>query len=233
MRSTSPTRAGTRSCPGPSTSRCCGSARRPRSRWRPGSLTRVSTALTFGIVTYNLLLSTTHMHNNRAYLVVVLGILALAPCGRECSVDAWLRVRRGLPPPRPVGAGLAALAAAVRGVRRLRRVGLQQARRPRLVRRHGHLGPRHARARSHGDAHPAPGLGHLGPHEPHVPHLRGQGHRADRAVHRDRAVVPRHALRGRVARGRVPRVDRGDVVGAGVLVPRHRRARDLGGAVHP
>ena len=70
-----------------------------------GLMTRVSTALTFGIVTYNLLLSTTHMHNNRAYLVVVLGILALAPCGRECSVDAWLRARRGLPPLDPSAPG--------------------------------------------------------------------------------------------------------------------------------
>ena len=61
-------------------------------------LARVSTALTFAIVTYNLFLSTTHMHNNRAYLVVVLGILALAPCGRECSPDAWLRRGAGCRP---------------------------------------------------------------------------------------------------------------------------------------
>jgi Vitamin K-dependent gamma-carboxylase len=42
-------------------------------------------------------LSTTHVHNNRAYLLIVLGVLALAPCGRELSVDAWLRRRRGRP----------------------------------------------------------------------------------------------------------------------------------------
>jgi Vitamin K-dependent gamma-carboxylase len=43
-------------------------------------------------------LSTTHFHNNRAYLIIVLGVLALAPCGRELSMDAWLRRRRGRPP---------------------------------------------------------------------------------------------------------------------------------------
>ena len=63
-----------------------------------GLLTRVATATTFAIVTYNLFLSTTHFHNNRAYLVIVLAALAVAPCGREISVDAWLRRRRGLPP---------------------------------------------------------------------------------------------------------------------------------------
>jgi vitamin K-dependent gamma-carboxylase-like protein len=63
-----------------------------------GLLTRVATATTFAIVAYNLFLSTTHFHNNRAYLVIVLGLLAAAPCGRELSVDAWLRRRRGRPP---------------------------------------------------------------------------------------------------------------------------------------
>ena len=62
-----------------------------------GLLTRVTTATTFAIVAYNLFLSTTHFHNNRAYLVIVLGLLALAPCGRELSMDAWLRRRRGRP----------------------------------------------------------------------------------------------------------------------------------------
>jgi hypothetical protein len=62
-----------------------------------GFLTRLATATTFGIVTYNLFLSTTHFHNNRAYLVIVLGVLAVAPCGRELSLDAWTRRRRGLP----------------------------------------------------------------------------------------------------------------------------------------
>jgi uncharacterized membrane protein YphA (DoxX/SURF4 family) len=62
-----------------------------------GFLTRLATATTFVIVTYNLFLSTTHFHNNRAYLLIVLGLLAVAPCGRELSVDAWLRRRRGRP----------------------------------------------------------------------------------------------------------------------------------------
>jgi uncharacterized membrane protein YphA (DoxX/SURF4 family) len=62
-----------------------------------GLLTRVATATTFAIVAYNLFLSTTHFHNNRAYLVIVLGLLAVAPCGRELSLDAWARRRRGLP----------------------------------------------------------------------------------------------------------------------------------------
>ena len=57
----------------------------------------VATKLTFGVVAYNLFLSTTMMHNNRAYLVIVLALLAIAPCGRALSVDAWLRARRGLP----------------------------------------------------------------------------------------------------------------------------------------
>jgi vitamin K-dependent gamma-carboxylase len=62
-----------------------------------GLLTRLATATTFTIVAYNVFLSTTHFHNNRAYLLVVLGILAVAPCGRELSADAWLRRRRGRP----------------------------------------------------------------------------------------------------------------------------------------
>jgi hypothetical protein len=62
-----------------------------------GVLTRAATATTFAIVAYNLFLSTTHFHNNRAYLVIVLGLLAAAPCGRELSLDAWIRRRRGLP----------------------------------------------------------------------------------------------------------------------------------------
>ena len=62
-----------------------------------GLATRIATVTTFAAVTYNLFVSTTHMHNNRAYLVIVLAALAVAPCGREFSVDAWLRTRRGLP----------------------------------------------------------------------------------------------------------------------------------------
>jgi hypothetical protein len=62
-----------------------------------GLCTRVATATTFGVVAYNLFLSTTHVHSNRAYLVIVLAALTVAPCGRELSVDAWLRARRGRP----------------------------------------------------------------------------------------------------------------------------------------
>jgi len=70
-----------------------------------GLLTRVATATTFAVVSYNLFLSTTHFHNNRAYLVIVLGLLAVAPCGRELSMDAWLRRRRGLPALDPTAPG--------------------------------------------------------------------------------------------------------------------------------
>jgi uncharacterized membrane protein YphA (DoxX/SURF4 family) len=60
-----------------------------------GVVTRVATAAVFGIVTYNMFLSTTNFHNNRAFLVVVLGVLACAPCDRELSIDAWWRRRHG------------------------------------------------------------------------------------------------------------------------------------------
>jgi uncharacterized membrane protein YphA (DoxX/SURF4 family) len=63
-----------------------------------GLLTRVATVTAFVIVTYNVFLSTTNMHNNRAYLMIVLAALAVAPCGRELSVDEWLRRMRGRPP---------------------------------------------------------------------------------------------------------------------------------------
>jgi HTTM domain len=62
-----------------------------------GFLTRLTTATTFAIVSYNLWLSTTHFHNNRAYLVIVLGLLTVMPCGRELSLDAWIRRRRQRP----------------------------------------------------------------------------------------------------------------------------------------
>ena len=62
-----------------------------------GLATRIATVITFAAVTYNLFVSTTHMHNNRAYLVIVLAALAVAPCGREFSVDAHIRSRHGRP----------------------------------------------------------------------------------------------------------------------------------------
>ena len=61
-----------------------------------GLLTRIATVTVFAVVAYNMFLSTTHVHNNRAYLVSVLAALAVAPCGRELSVDAWWRRWRGL-----------------------------------------------------------------------------------------------------------------------------------------
>jgi uncharacterized membrane protein YphA (DoxX/SURF4 family) len=63
-----------------------------------GLATRAATATVAVIVTYDLFLSTTNFHNNRAYLVIVLAALAVTPCGRELSVDAWLRRRRHRPP---------------------------------------------------------------------------------------------------------------------------------------
>lgn len=64
-----------------------------------GAASRVAAAATFAVVAYNLGLSTTHFHNHVAYLVIVLGALAVVPCGRELSVDAWLSRRRGRPEP--------------------------------------------------------------------------------------------------------------------------------------
>ena len=63
-----------------------------------GLWARVSTIVAFAVVAYNVFLSTTHMHNNRAYLLIVLAALAVTPCGRELSFDAWWRRRSGLPP---------------------------------------------------------------------------------------------------------------------------------------
>jgi hypothetical protein len=60
-----------------------------------GLAARLAAVTTFTVVTYNLFLSMTHVHNNRAYLVVVLGVLAIAPCDRELSLDSWLRHTRG------------------------------------------------------------------------------------------------------------------------------------------
>jgi hypothetical protein len=68
-----------------------------------GLLTRLATATTAVVVTYNLFLSTTHFHSNRAFLVIVLAGLAVAPLGRELSVDAWRRARRGRAPLTAVG----------------------------------------------------------------------------------------------------------------------------------
>jgi uncharacterized membrane protein YphA (DoxX/SURF4 family) len=63
-----------------------------------GLFSRLSAGLVLAGVTYNLFLSATHVHNNRAYLVIVLATLAVTPCGAVLSLDA-LRRRRGLVPP--------------------------------------------------------------------------------------------------------------------------------------
>ena len=60
-----------------------------------GLASRVAAPVTLGVVAYNLGLSTTHFHNHVAYLVIVLAAVAVVPCGRELSVDAWLRRRAG------------------------------------------------------------------------------------------------------------------------------------------
>lgn len=63
-----------------------------------GALTKAATILTTTAVGYHLLVSTTHLHNNRAYLFAVLVGLSLAPAGRSLSVDRRWRRRRGLEP---------------------------------------------------------------------------------------------------------------------------------------
>ena len=61
-----------------------------------GTWTRVSTAYLACFVAYNVYLSKTHFHHNRAFLIIILVGLALLPAGRVLSVDAWIRRRRGL-----------------------------------------------------------------------------------------------------------------------------------------
>lgn len=48
---------------------------------------RAATVVAFTVVAYNLLLSTTHLHNNRAFLCIVLGALALTPTA--AAGPAW------------------------------------------------------------------------------------------------------------------------------------------------
>jgi hypothetical protein len=62
-----------------------------------GLWTRLATATTLAVVAGNLVLSQTHFHNNRTFLVILLFGLALLPVGRVLSVDAWWRRRRGRP----------------------------------------------------------------------------------------------------------------------------------------
>jgi hypothetical protein len=63
-----------------------------------GVKARAATVVVWAVVVYHLFLSSTHVHSNRAYLAIVLTALALTPCDRELSFDAWWRARRGRPP---------------------------------------------------------------------------------------------------------------------------------------
>lgn len=66
-----------------------------------GVATRVTLPLTALLVTGNVLLSRTHIHHNRAFLVLLLLGLAALPAGRVWSVDAWWRRRAGRAPRPP------------------------------------------------------------------------------------------------------------------------------------
>ena len=63
-----------------------------------GAATKAASVVTTTSVGYHLLVSTTHLHNNRAYLFAVLLGVSLAPAGRSWSIDRWWRARRGLDP---------------------------------------------------------------------------------------------------------------------------------------
>lgn len=62
-----------------------------------GLFTRTSAVVTLTVVVHHLLSSATNVHNNRAFLAVVLATLAVGPCGRELALDPWRRARRGRP----------------------------------------------------------------------------------------------------------------------------------------
>ncbi len=64
-----------------------------------GVFTRVSTALTFALVTFNIMSNQIFFHHNRAFLMTHLFCLSLIPCGRVLSVDALVMKRRGAPLP--------------------------------------------------------------------------------------------------------------------------------------
>ncbi len=68
-----------------------------------GLLTRIAAAYVALFVAYNLFLSQTHFHNNRAFLLVLLVGLALLPLGRRMSVDALVRRAKGRPLLEPEG----------------------------------------------------------------------------------------------------------------------------------
>lgn len=63
-----------------------------------GLLTRWASAATTLALGVYLAASTTHLHNNRAYLFAIALGISLAPAGRSWSVDRLIAVRRGHPP---------------------------------------------------------------------------------------------------------------------------------------
>ncbi len=73
-----------------------------------GLWTRLVAWLTVAGVAYNLFLSQTHFHHNRAFLLILLVGLAVLPTGRTVSVDAF-RARRSGVPLSPIGGSRLAL----------------------------------------------------------------------------------------------------------------------------
>jgi hypothetical protein len=66
-----------------------------------GVLTRWVSAFVAGVVGYNLFLSVTHFHHNRAFLLILLIGLTLLPSGRHLSIDALAARRLGRAGPEP------------------------------------------------------------------------------------------------------------------------------------
>ncbi len=62
-----------------------------------GLFSRLATVYAAGFVAWNLWLSTTHYHNNRAFLLMILVGLAVLPSGRVLSLDALIARRRQRP----------------------------------------------------------------------------------------------------------------------------------------
>ena len=107
--------------------RALGRRRRRRRHDDRARRTRSATSTTFAIVTYNVFLSTTHFHNNRAYLIIVLAALAVGAVRARAFGRRLVARPAPAPAARPDVAGLAAVAAAVRGRRRVRRLRAEQA----------------------------------------------------------------------------------------------------------
>lgn len=63
-----------------------------------GLLSRLSTAMTLGVVAFNVLSNQLFFHHNRAFLMAILFGLTLCESGRTLSLDSVLQRRRGRPP---------------------------------------------------------------------------------------------------------------------------------------